>query len=382
MGLLATVIGLTGSAIVYREALDAKLSPGLYRSTLPALQPADAGKMLTSVRRHFPGRVIRGAEPTESGVWLFFASLPGKDLKNELSVFVDPGTTQVLGQRGDTAGLINTLAYLHFELLGGATGRLINGIGAALLLFLSLSGVVLWWPGRKRWKRGLTIDTHARPARFNWDLHTAGGFYASVFLVVLSVTGVYFCLDFVRPLISLLTGGQADDLTRVLKPSQSSGDARQADASLNPLLRNSLEDCPGCTLRYVQLPVAPKDPVRLLLFAEGGERTGHYIWDDFDRHSGRRLRRLDTAEAPFGVRLMLFFGPLHFGTWAGQYSKVAWVVLGLTPGVLFITGFLMWWRRAGRKLRSRPSSQSSVHGKQRTSNSSVSQEPEIVMTRQ
>jgi uncharacterized iron-regulated membrane protein len=49
----------------------------------------------------------------------------------------------------------------------------------------------------------------------------------------------------------------------------------------------------------------------------------------------------------------LFIRPLHFGTFAGHWSRIAWILVGLMPGVLFLTGFLMWWRRVpGRMLRS------------------------------
>ena len=37
---------------------------------------------------------------------------------------------------------------------------------------------------------------------------------------------------------------------------------------------------------------------------------------------------------------------LHFG---GLPVKAGWVVLGLAPPTLFVTGFLMWWNRVGSK---------------------------------
>jgi uncharacterized iron-regulated membrane protein len=37
----------------------------------------------------------------------------------------------------------------------------------------------------------------------------------------------------------------------------------------------------------------------------------------------------------------------HFGRFGGWWGRITWAVLGLAPAVLFITGFLIWWR--GRK---------------------------------
>jgi uncharacterized iron-regulated membrane protein len=43
---------------------------------------------------------------------------------------------------------------------------------------------------------------------------------------------------------------------------------------------------------------------------------------------------------------------LHFGRFGGIGIRVSWVLLGLLPVVLFITGFALWWGRVVRpKLR-------------------------------
>jgi hypothetical protein len=36
---------------------------------------------------------------------------------------------------------------------------------------------------------------------------------------------------------------------------------------------------------------------------------------------------------------------LHFGNFAGWKTKALWVVLGLLPVFLFVTGAIMWWNR-------------------------------------
>jgi len=40
---------------------------------------------------------------------------------------------------------------------------------------------------------------------------------------------------------------------------------------------------------------------------------------------------------------------LHFGRSFGLLIKGLWVVLGLTPCGLFVTGALMWWNRVLRR---------------------------------
>ncbi|MBZ5858734.1 PepSY domain-containing protein [Flavihumibacter profundi] len=35
----------------------------------------------------------------------------------------------------------------------------------------------------------------------------------------------------------------------------------------------------------------------------------------------------------------------HVGSFAGSYSKVLYLFVGLSPAILSITGFMLWWRR-------------------------------------
>lgn len=48
---------------------------------------------------------------------------------------------------------------------------------------------------------------------------------------------------------------------------------------------------------------------------------------------------------------------LHTGTWGGAWSKALYLIIGLLPPALLVTGFLLWWhrRRLARVARERGS---------------------------
>ena len=52
---------------------------------------------------------------------------------------------------------------------------------------------------------------------------------------------------------------------------------------------------------------------------------------------------------------------LHFGRWSSHTLKVVWVVAGLVPPVMFVTGVVMWWNRVVRKPRAAGESSSTMH---------------------
>jgi uncharacterized iron-regulated membrane protein len=103
-------------------------------------------------------------------------------------------TGSILVYRNDLSGspLIQWLVKLHTTLLAGATGRMVNGIGALSLTLLCLTGAVIWWPGVKHWRRSLAVSWEAHFPRISWDLHSALGFWCFLFVLLWGVSGIYF----------------------------------------------------------------------------------------------------------------------------------------------------------------------------------------------
>jgi uncharacterized iron-regulated membrane protein len=103
-----------------------------------------------------------------------------------------PFTGEDLGDPVPLGFRITTwLRDLHDNLLGGETGRKVNGVGALMVLVLCGTGAVLWWPGIRSWRRSLTFDVRSNWKRLNWSLHSALGFWAFGFVVLFAITGAY-----------------------------------------------------------------------------------------------------------------------------------------------------------------------------------------------
>jgi uncharacterized iron-regulated membrane protein len=55
------------------------------------------------------------------------------------------------------------------------------------------------------------------------------------------------------------------------------------------------------------------------------------------------------SDRPAGARFLAALAPIHYGEFGGIPIKALWSLLGLTPSLLFITGFVAWRRPAKRK---------------------------------
>jgi uncharacterized iron-regulated membrane protein len=87
--------------------------------------------------------------------------------------------------------VVSKLLELHDDLMAGKTGRSVNGFGAVMLLVLLMTGIVVWWPGIKNWRRSLVLRKGVGWRRFIWDMHSAIGFWMLAVLVMFAVSGAY-----------------------------------------------------------------------------------------------------------------------------------------------------------------------------------------------
>jgi uncharacterized iron-regulated membrane protein len=62
-----------------------------------------------------------------------------------------------------------------------------------------------------------------------------------------------------------------------------------------------------------------------------------------DQYSGK-VRPPLPPSISVGDRFLECLAPLRAGSFGGSPIKVIWLVLGLAPSLLFVTGFIMWWR--------------------------------------
>ena len=199
VGLYMLVISVTGSAVVFRVELAKALSPPKFvtpsgpRMTKEQLTAAAKEAYprfdvtYVSFSRHLDRAAEVGLARGQRRRQRLFDPYTGKDLGDTIP-FEPPR--------------LAWLVELHDNLLGGRTGRIVNGVGAICLLLLCATGMVIWWPGTARWRRSLTLRWRVSWPRLTWDLHSAIGFWIFVFLLIWAISGIY--LAFPDPFSNLV----------------------------------------------------------------------------------------------------------------------------------------------------------------------------------
>lgn len=172
---------LTGSVLVYRPELYRAFEPQpLEVVPGPALLPDEA--ILASARRAFPGEepaaVWRGRVPNHA---VEVDLVSGEETRGYL---FDPYTGRPLRAALPwDFWLVGKALELHTDLLGGPSGRTVNGALALGFVFLVLTGTLAW-----RARRG--AETRARTTSLR-RLHMTVGVWAALFVFVWALTGLH-----------------------------------------------------------------------------------------------------------------------------------------------------------------------------------------------
>jgi uncharacterized iron-regulated membrane protein len=189
IGLYVLVVSVTGSIAVYRNELyvAASRDPVVIAESGPRLTDDELNAVAT---RAHPGYTVIGINRGQNPNQPVTISLNGR--RGPKDRLFNPYTGEDLGDPAPLGILVvSRLLDLHDNLFAGDTGRSINGLGAFLVIVLALTGIVVWWPGIKMWRRSLIVHRNVGWRRFTWDLHSMIGFWTLAFIVLFGLSGAY-----------------------------------------------------------------------------------------------------------------------------------------------------------------------------------------------
>ena len=201
VGLYVAVISVTGSVLVYRSELRQYFNPQPRVVDIAGPRLSEDG-LIEATQRVFPDRAVEvWTNPDEPTHAVTMSVRRGGGPREQL--FFDPYTGEYLGHAMPAGWRLTTwMLDLHDNLLAGETGRSVNGVGAALLALLSVTGALIWWSGSQSWRRSLIIDSRANWRRLTWSLHSAFGFWTLLFIFMWGCTGIY--LAFPEPFAAVV----------------------------------------------------------------------------------------------------------------------------------------------------------------------------------
>ncbi|MCX7513981.1 PepSY-associated TM helix domain-containing protein [Frateuria hangzhouensis] len=335
LGTVYALVALSGSVLALQGPLLRAMHPELDAHALP--DAAQQAAVIERIAREWAPQGLRSADLPD-------ADLPVWQLYFDGGVrrYLDPASGELLLTRTPDNDALLALRDWHTHLLAGHAGETWLGVIGWFSLFMLVSGVVLWWPGRGRFLAHL--KPHTQPPVRRWlSWHRSFGALSLPLLLLVTLTGT----------LMIYHGGTRLALRTLFldapEPPQPAIIApHDAPIDWPAVLAAAHQALPDATLGRISLPGERDGRVTLRARMPGEwNPTGRsMIW--IDPYRARVLGTVDATRADTGVQVNNAIYALHAGT-TGPLWRTLVIVSGLLPPFFLVTGFLFWRARTKRR---------------------------------
>ena len=357
LGLIISVVCLSGAALVFEKEIIRATHPGIYRVEAPeSAVPLPPSELVARIRAQMPdslrlSSLTAYADPEEA--WM-----AGFENVRRQTLSVNPYTGEVNGWT-TSSPFFQTMRKLHRWLMdapprkGAATaGKTVVGVTTLVMVVILVSGLVLWVPRNKRaLKHRLRVSCTNGWRRFWYDSHVALGFYATLFLLVMALTGLTWSFSWYRKAAYSLFGASASQekataATTSAAPQKERGhkdfDFTVWDRALNAAqtaypAHQSIKLGTGT----IEVSTTPSSTLRKTDRLRFDRRTGDIT--EISRHE----------DTPAAQKLKGWFYAFHTGSWGGIWTKTLYFLAAIIGGLLPLSGYYLWYRRKCHRQRKR-----------------------------
>ena len=380
-GLIITLVCFSGAMLVFENEVNEWFRRDLYYVETVKESPLPMDKLLEKVATTLPDSV------SVTGVSI--SSDPGRAYQVSLSkprrasLYVDQYTGEVKG-KSERSGFFMFMFRMHRWLLDSMNpgnegifwGKMIVGVSTLLLVFVLISGIVIWWPRtRKALKNSLKITATKGWRRFWYDLHVAGGMYALIFLLAMALTGLTWSFPWYRTAFYKVFGVEVQQ--RVAQGHEQKSDAQKRDTKLaahrekkregNEVRKgersgrpeNNHSDMYSVTSPFVYWQeiydkLRRQNPEYKQISISSGTASVSFNRFGNQRASDRYSFNTDNGEftetslyqhQDKSGKIRGWIYSVHVGNWGGMFTRILAFIAALIGAALPLTGYYLWIRK-------------------------------------
>ena len=389
-GLIITLVCFSGAMLVFENEANEWFRRDLYYVETVKESPLPMDKLLEKVATTLPDSV------SVTGVSI--SSDPGRAYQVSLSkprrasLYVDQYTGEVKG-KSERSGFFMFMFRMHRWLLDSMNpgnegifwGKMIVGVSTLLLVFVLISGIVIWWPRtRKALKNSLKITATKGWRRFWYDLHVAGGMYALIFLLAMALTGLTWSFPWYRTAFYKVFGVEVQQ--RAAQGHEQKSDAQKRDTKLaahrekkregNEVLENAPylsckrrerggrpennhSDMYSVTSPFVYWQeiydkLRRQNPEYKQISISSGTASVSFNRFGNQRASDRYSFNTDNGEftetslyqhQDKSGKIRGWIYSVHVGNWGGMFTRILTFIAALLGAALPLTGYYLWIKR-------------------------------------
>lgn len=348
-GIILLIICLSGTILTFEEEIKSVFAEEITVSPTETKLPIEqlAQKLISE------GEVMRVSISPEPTKPYEFSVKTNKNDRRGTTFFVDQYKGEYAKKpENPLDGFFMANFKLHrWLLLDISIGRPIVGISTIIFLILSISGIVLWFPKKKlsklKWKHlkpGFKIAWRGKWKRINHDLHVTLGFYTAIFLVIMSVTGLFWSFQWYRDAGSAVLGTEVFGGRGGGPKIESKIDLDKRSVDFTDILNITERELPFEGTTVLQIPADEKEIFNIRKYHDQDFFKTAVDELKIDR-DGSIIAKEIFSEKPLNEQIASSIKSLHMGTIFGWFSKTIYFISCLIATSLPITGVIIWLKK-------------------------------------
>ncbi len=347
VGLIITVICLTGAALVFERDITESFNPELYKVTYTEGEtPLSPSELVECIRRQVP-----------DSLELLSLQLPGERdaacmvaFKNtgKRLLSVNPYTGEVNGWT-KSYSFFQTMRKLHRWLMdppaykgAKSVGKAIVGVTTLVMVVILISGVVIWVPRtHKALKNRLAVSCTKGWRRFWYDSHVSLGIYATLFLLVMALTGLTWSFQWYRTAAYGLFGVSTARPAMPTSQLRDKGKTAEKTTFDYAVWDNVVSELQARYPSYATLSLTTtgKGQVNKSDNMRGSDVVS------FDVKTGKIKTITAYSDVPRNQKMKGWFYAFHTGSWGGMTTKVLYFLAAFIGGILPLSGYYLWLKK-------------------------------------
>ena len=355
-GIIISLVALSGASLVFESEVTEAMNPHLYR-----IEVAENAERLAPsvIIEKLSGQIpdslqvssIQFSSEKDAACIVSFKNAGRKTLS------VNPYTGEVNGWIEGNR-FFQTMRSLHRWLLDApaakgemSVGKMIVGVSTIVMIVILVSGLFIWIPrSRKALKNRLSVSCTKGWRRFWYDSHVALGFYSTLFLLVMALTGLTWSFGWYRTAAySLFGGGVKTEQSHNTGSLQKETQQERPRKNIKPDYKvwdNVMHELEERYSSYGYIKVE-NGTVQINKTKGHGMRKSDKVV--FDTLTGKINNIVLYEEVPVSQKLKGFFYSFHTGSWGGVWTKILYFIAALIGGVLPLSGYYLWIKRTANK---------------------------------
>lgn len=219
LGVVVSIICFTGALLVFEKEISRAVQREYHYVEEVGAEAIPLAELQAKVEATLAeGKSVQSVEIDDNPERTYVFRLGKKE-----RLYVNQYTGEILGSP-ERLEFFKTTFRLHRWLMDApmkkgdmSIGKLIVGISTLAMVVMLLTGIVLWWPKSiKMWKNRSLVAVRKGWHRFWYDLHVSSGFWATIILLIMALTGLVWSFAWYRDGFYALFGEGAREWLRSL----------------------------------------------------------------------------------------------------------------------------------------------------------------------